>query len=82
MCQDFDSAGIKPIIILQVNVLGNHQPLKPVKVSLPIPADLGEKDEIMIFHSEDCGGFKDVTNHIPFIRSKHHVHLTVLHFTR
>ena len=81
MCEDFKSAGIKPIAILHFNVRENCQPLQPVKVSLPIPVDLLQRKEVLIFQSDTGDEFKDVTQKVLFDWSQERVVLRVEHFS-
>jgi len=82
MCENFESAGMLPVIILHVQVMGNHQPSKPVTISLPFSFGSIQREEIMILQSDHCDDFKDVTNDLSFVWTEHSITLNVCHFTK
>ena len=81
MYEDFQSTGGKPIAILHINVRNNCKPLKPVEVSFPIPADLLEGREAVVFQSDTGDKFEDAATYIVFDLSKKHLLMRVDHFS-
>ena len=81
MQKDFESAGVKPIAVLHVNVKGNIQPCRPVKISLPSTDDSVKGNEVMILQSDKSDGFKDISKDCSVALSKDHISLQALHFT-
>ena len=81
MCKDLASAGVEPVAALHVNVRGDIQPCKPVKISLPLADSSIKEHNIMILQKGKSDGFKDITKNAFAALSKHHVHLRTPHLT-
>ena len=81
MRKDLESAGVKPVAVLHINVKGNIQPRKPVKISLPFTDGSVKKHEVMILQSDKSDSFKDVSKDSSVALSKDHIGLQAEHFT-
>ena len=82
MCGNFESTGLRPIMILHMNVRGNVQPCKPVKISIPFSIGSFKRKEFVILQSDEGGDFKEVTELVMCHYLDGSVSLTVAHFTK
>ena len=81
MKDDFNAVGLKPSLILHVNVTNGEQPKKPVTLSIPVPDGVDESKILTIMQGENDDELVDVTGECSYVLEMGIVSLKIHHFS-
>ena len=81
MREDFNAVGLKPSLLLHVNVTNGEQPKKPVTISIPVPNGVDETSVLTIMQGEDIDELDDFTEESSYVIKSGIISFKVHHFS-
>ena len=81
MREDFNAVGLKPSLLLHVNVTNGEQPKKPVTISIPVPNGVDETSVLTIMQGEDIDELDDFTEESSCVINSGIISFKVHHFS-